>query len=93
MSDRSRDSWTLDDLRREFERYSALVNAADLAPSSKSTYLTHADRFVRWLAGEVDIAPAAKQVPPDEHPEEGLIKIEETGASLPEAQRVPSTGR
>ena len=47
--------WTLDDLRREFERYSDLVNAADLAPTTKTTYLIHADRFVRWLAGEVDI--------------------------------------
>jgi hypothetical protein len=51
----SRDSWTLTDLRREFERYSELVNAADLAPSSKSTYLQHADRFIRWLAGEVEV--------------------------------------
>jgi len=47
--------WTLDDLRREFERYSDLVNAADLAPTTKTTYLIHADRFVRLLAGEVDI--------------------------------------
>ena len=42
------------------ERYSALVSAADLAPSTKSTYLTHADRFVRWLAGEVHIAPGRR---------------------------------
>ncbi len=49
------DAWTLDDLRQEFERYSRLVNAADLAPTTKTTYLVHADRFVRWLAGEVDI--------------------------------------
>jgi len=29
------------------------VNAADLALSTKTTYLVHADRFVRWLSGEV----------------------------------------
>jgi hypothetical protein len=53
-------SWTLDELRGEFERYSSLINAADLAPSSKTTYLVHADRFVRWLAGEVEIAPGRR---------------------------------
>ena len=54
------DSWTLDDLRLEFERYSQLVNAADLAPTTKTTYLVHADRFVRWLAGEVSIGAGTK---------------------------------
>ncbi len=58
-SDR-RSTWTLDDLRRDFARYSELVNAADLAPTSKTTYLAHADRFVRWLAGEVDIRPGQR---------------------------------
>jgi hypothetical protein len=48
-------TWALDDLRREFQRYSDLVNTSDLAPSTKTTYLVHADRFVRWLAGEVEI--------------------------------------
>ncbi|MDB4873386.1 MAG: hypothetical protein JWL97_4390 [Gemmatimonadales bacterium] len=57
MNDEAATSWTIDDIRREYERYSELVNAADLAPSSKTTYLTHADRFVRWLAGEVEIPP------------------------------------
>lgn len=56
MDRKAGDTWTLDQLREEFERYSTLINAADLAPSSKTTYLVHADRFVRWLAGEVDIA-------------------------------------
>lgn len=53
-------SWTLDELRAEFDRYSELINAADLAQSSKTTYLVHADRFVRWLAGEVEIAPGKR---------------------------------
>jgi hypothetical protein len=55
MHPRERTVWTIDDLRRDFAVYSDLVNRSDRAPSTKSTYLTHADRFVRWLAGEVDI--------------------------------------
>ena len=31
-------------------------NGADLAPSSKTRYLVHADRLVRWLAREVEIS-------------------------------------
>jgi hypothetical protein len=43
----------LSELRAEYERYARQVNAADLRPTTKSTYLQHADRFVRWLGGEV----------------------------------------
>ncbi len=57
MARLDRDAWTIDELRQEFERYSQLINAADLAPTTKTTYLVHADRFVRWLAGEVDTRP------------------------------------
>lgn len=64
MSGGSGRAWTMEELRREFERYSDEVNAADLRPSTKSTYLSHADRFVRWLAGEVDIPPARSSRPP-----------------------------
>ena len=46
---------TIDDIRREFERYCSLVSASDRKPSTKATYIQHADRFVRWLAGEIDI--------------------------------------
>ena len=35
----------------EFDRYCDLVNAS----SRKTTYIQHADRFVRWLAGEIQI--------------------------------------
>lgn len=49
------ESWTIDDIRREFERYCNLVNASDRASSTKTTYIQHADRFVRWLAGEIEI--------------------------------------
>jgi len=48
--------WTLEELHAEFDRYSSRIHSSDLAPSSKTTYLHHADRFVRWLGGEVDIA-------------------------------------
>jgi hypothetical protein len=48
-------TWTMDDIRREFDRYCDLVNASGRKPTTKATYIQHADRFVRWLAGEVDI--------------------------------------
>lgn len=51
----------MDDIRSAFERYSQLVNASDLAPTTKTTYLIHADRFVRWLAGEVEIGSGSRQ--------------------------------
>jgi len=57
MKENPADAWTLAEIRREFARYSELVNGSDLAPSSKTTYLQHADRFVRWLGGEVEIRP------------------------------------
>lgn len=42
MNENPADAWTLAELRREFARYSERVNASDLAPSSKLTYLQHA---------------------------------------------------
>jgi hypothetical protein len=51
----AQDEWTMEDIRRAFQRYCDLVNASDRAPTTKGTYIQHADRFVRWLAGEVDI--------------------------------------
>ena len=60
MKENPADAWTLAEIRREFARYSELVNGSDLAPSSKTTYLQHADRFVRWLGGEVEIRPGQR---------------------------------
>jgi len=57
---RSDRSWTVDERRVEFQRYSDLVNRSDLAPSTKTTYLVHADRLVRWLAGEVEIGNSSR---------------------------------
>jgi hypothetical protein len=48
-------TWTMDDIRREFERYCKLVNASDRKPTTKTTYIQHADRFVRWLEGKIEI--------------------------------------
>ena len=53
MADRR--TWTMNDIRREFQRYCDLVNASGRKPTTKATYIQHADRFVRWLAGEVNI--------------------------------------
>jgi hypothetical protein len=50
-----RETWTMDDIRREFQRYCDEVNASTRKPTTKATYIQHADRFVRWLAGEVDL--------------------------------------
>jgi hypothetical protein len=54
-SDGPHESWTIEDIRREFQRYCDLINASDRAPSTKGTYIQHADRFVRWLAGEASV--------------------------------------
>ena len=52
--DRHHDCWTIDDIRL-FAGYCDRINAADLKVTTKMTYITHANRFVRWLAGEVDL--------------------------------------
>ena len=39
----------------EFDRYCDLVNASSRKPTTKTTYIQHADRFVRWLASEIQI--------------------------------------
>jgi len=44
--------------RRELDQPLAaceLINASDRKISTKFTYIQHADGFVRWLAGEVDL--------------------------------------
>ncbi|MFD6949870.1 hypothetical protein A6A08_21390 [Nocardiopsis sp. TSRI0078] len=55
MSRSPEEPWTINDLRSAYERYAEIVNTSDLAPSTKTTYLVHADRFVRWMAGEISI--------------------------------------
>jgi hypothetical protein len=53
--DRPHDPQIIDYIRQEFERYCQLVNASGRKPTTKTTYIQHADRFVRWLAGEIQI--------------------------------------
>jgi hypothetical protein len=52
--DGAHDGWTIDDIRRELGRYRDLINASDRRPTTKTKYIQHADRFVRWLAREID---------------------------------------
>ena len=45
-------------VREAFEDYRAVVEASNLAPASKDTYLRHAETFVRWIEG--DFKPGAQ---------------------------------
>jgi isochorismate synthase EntC len=48
--------WSIEDIRRAFQRYCDEIDASDRKATTKATYVQHADRFVRWLAGEVDLS-------------------------------------
>jgi hypothetical protein len=52
----------IDDIRRESDRYRELIKASELKLTTKVTYIQHADRFVRWLAGEVNIWSFAAKI-------------------------------
>ena len=41
-------------IRDALERYQEEVIATSLKPSSKKTYLLHAEHFVRWLADDFE---------------------------------------
>lgn len=36
-------------IRKAFERYKSEVEASGLAPSTKASYIEHAEQFVRWI--------------------------------------------
>ena len=36
------------------ERYKEVVEATEMTPTSKKTYLLHAEQFVRWLADDFE---------------------------------------
>ena len=55
MSRRDHDCWTIDDIRRMFADYCDRINASDRKLTTKLTYIQHADRFIRWLAGEIEV--------------------------------------
>lgn len=44
----------LKEVNRALSRYLAEVDDTRLAPTSKQTYLTHAENFVRWLEDEFE---------------------------------------
>lgn len=41
-------------VREALEDYRAEVEASNLAPASKGTYLRHAETFVRWIEGNFE---------------------------------------
>ena len=47
----------LNEVRDALERYKEVVEATEMTPKSKNTYLLHAEHFVRWLAD--DFQPGA----------------------------------
>ncbi len=44
----------LDEVWDALERYKEVVEATEMTPQSKSTYLLHAEQFVRWLADDFE---------------------------------------
>lgn len=48
------DSWDVEGLRAELDRYRSALVAAGKVPNTVQTYVDRADRFIRWLAGEYD---------------------------------------
>lgn len=48
------DSWTLDELQAEAERYVREARARGLADSTVQTYEMQTRQFIRWLAGEMN---------------------------------------
>ena len=45
----------LKEIQEAFELYKGLLRETKLAPSTLNTYIPHAERFVDWLAGKVEI--------------------------------------
>ncbi len=48
------DSWTVEDLRRELERFEQAARAAGLRDNTVRTYVDRTGIFLRWLAGEYE---------------------------------------
>lgn len=44
----------LKQVREALETYAEKVEASKLSPSTKQTYLRHAETFVRWLEGDFE---------------------------------------
>jgi hypothetical protein len=50
---------TLQEVEEALREYERDVQASDLTPSTKRTYLSHAKDFVRWLKG--DFVPGGRK--------------------------------
>ena len=48
----------LREVQDALERYKEVVEATEMTPTSKKTYLLHAEQFVRWLSD--DFAPGIR---------------------------------
>ena len=48
----------LREVQDALERYKEVVEATEMTPTSKNTYLLHAEQFVRWLSD--DFAPGIR---------------------------------
>lgn len=48
----------LEEVKAALEEYKKEVEGTELKPSTKSTYITHAEHFVRWLYD--DFEPGAR---------------------------------
>ena len=44
----------LEAVRQSLARYKETVEATDMTPESKRTYLLHSEQFVRWLYGDFE---------------------------------------
>ena len=58
------------------EDYENIVNNTPLAPTSKSTYLLHANHFVRWLQDDFD--PGASLIERERQRQPGIRSLRET---------------
>jgi len=52
-------SKTFEDVEAALREYEEEVRASNMTPSTKATYLRHAEHFVRWLKG--DFVPGARK--------------------------------
>ncbi|MEQ9127261.1 hypothetical protein [Thalassospira sp.] len=54
----------LREIEAAYQTYEREVDNAPLAPSTKSTYLSHSQNFVRWLSGDFIPGSTKKGVKP-----------------------------
>jgi len=47
--------WTETALRESFRQYVAEINASGRTNTTKATYIVHAERFLRYMLGQVTL--------------------------------------